>query len=182
MSKIKIKTFIPFLATLSVVIIDYITKMFIISNIMYKDIVNVVGDFLRVTFCYQTHFLLGSTFGSESSILKNVIFLVIYIAIILVIVYFYRSIKKERLFPRICFGLILGGIAGNFIDVVFGDIVFFGNIRLFFGNTVVWIDLAGIQTFNFADICTTIGIIMLVIYLISHKQSRIFKRKTMLLC
>ncbi len=175
----KYKKFIPILISAFIVIIDYITKLIISYNIIPGEFQSIFGDFLRITFQYNENFLFGLDFGIDNIIIEQSIYLAIYILLIGVIIFFYKLIRSDKLFPRILLGIVIAGMLGNFIDVILGDWVYFGQFRLFFGKIISWIKIANFPPINIADITISIGIIILIIYIIIKKQNEVFKTNTL---
>lgn len=180
LSKSKIKYLLPIIILIIIVLIDYLTKLLIINNIIYNEKVNIIGEFIKITFKYNNNIIFGLNFGLENTIIKFIINSIIYIILIIILIVFYNLIKKEKTFPRICFGMLLGGITGNIINIFFGDIIFFGKLNLFFGKIIDWISIeipnfTNLPLFNLSDTFITISTILLLIYIITHKQSDVFK-------
>lgn len=98
----------------------------------------------------------------------------------LIAIYFFRKdLELSRAGPQIIFGLIIGGILGNFVDrVVHGHVIDFIDVHLPFA-------LPGIGTrfpaFNFADAGISTGVALYFIYTFFviprlEKQERQIKR------
>ena len=70
--------------------------------------------------------------------------------------------KKYPRFPMICVALILSGAIGNLID------------RAFAGYVVDFIEFAFVNfaVFNVADVCVTVGTVMLIVYMLFFMNKR----------
>ena len=106
---------------------------------------------LRIVFSKNT----GAGFG----ILPDQTFLlaIISAAVMLIIIYFYHDLPKERL-PQILFALFLGGTIGNLIDRIFRQYV------IDFISFTFW------PAFNVADASISIAAVGLMIYYLRSKD------------
>jgi signal peptidase II len=128
-----------------IVFIDQITKYLIRKSLPPHEVVRILPG-LNIVHVSNT----GAAFGIFRGA-GNLFFVVI--SIIAVAVILYLLIKERRHF--LPYSLILGGAIGNLIDrITIGHVTDF--IDLYAGN-LHW------PAFNVADICLTIGIIMLFI-------------------
>lgn len=205
-----LKKILPWILTAVTIIIDQATKIAVVkfndaqsiannlnleSRITWlsKNPINVIGDWLRISLGYNDAAIFGSTLGLPGEYRQYILMCITAVAIGIIIL-FYTKIKTEKLFPRVCFGLIIGGAFGNFIDRIFGYMLYKGEFKLFFEKGVVdWID-AGIPldlyrnswvgnimpyhrwfTFNMADSFITVSILLLLIYIIVTRNSDMFK-------
>ncbi len=126
---------------LGLLILDQITKY-----LFFEKEVSLIGDILRIDFSRNT----GIAFG----MLQNYNWIWIFISIIAVVLV-WIMFKKYLL----CITLIEAGIMGNLIDRIF-----FGYVRDFIG-IYIW------PNFNVADACNTIGVLLLVYYLVKEDYS-----------
>ena len=84
------------------------------------------------------------------------------IAILLMFFVIYKYKKKTTRFFRVSLAAIAGGAIGNFIDrVVLGFVVDF-----------IEFDFVNFAVFNFADICVTVGAVLLFVYLLFIKEGK----------
>lgn len=133
--------------TLSVVILDYITKRAIIKYVEPHEVINIL-PFLRIVHIKNP----GAIFGLFSNLSNNVFIFISIIAIVLIILY---SIRLQRGLELFSLSLILGGAVGNLIDrITIGQVIDF--IDFFIGRWH-W------PAFNVADSALTIGIILFLI-------------------
>lgn len=191
------RRYIPFVFTLIAIIADQLTKAIIVrmndANDRFLELYNpekwirIIGDWLRIRLGYNNNMIFGLDIGIPENIKPFILILTTLIALV-VIIAIYTRIKQDRLFPRICFGLIIGGALGNLFDRLFGWIFFKGEWKLIFDKGVVdWIDFGipkgmfGLEngwrwyTFNIADSFITISIVLLIIYIIATKNDDFFK-------
>ena len=133
------------LITLSILIVDQITKQLITNYMALHQSIPLIRNFLHITYIQNT----GAGFG----ILKgsNTILIFISLTIIGIILYHFDKIIKEKQI-HIPIALILGGALGNLID------------RLFIHHVIDFIDFRIWPAFNVADSAITIGALWLMIY------------------
>lgn len=141
----------------------------------YGQSINVIGDFLRITFVENS----GMAFGFEVGIVQK-FFLTIFtfLAAIGLFYYLYKSQKRDFAL-RLGLALILAGALGNLIDRAFYGIIFdyapllYGRVVDFiqvefwdftlFGNTYeTW------PIFNVADSAVTIGVAIILLFHREH--------------
>ncbi|MFZ1083285.1 MAG: signal peptidase II [Candidatus Kryptoniota bacterium] len=166
--------------TLSVVIADQVTKLFVRGcqipflgiNIVGMPLYSsrsIIGNFLRFTYIENPGMAFGIDFGWKS-------FFAIFsiVASIAIFLYLYK-VRQESRIIRFSLALILGGAIGNLIDRVFYGPLFDG-MPLFHGRVVDFIDFdffnisfsgynfSRFPVFNLADASVTIGVVMLLIF------------------
>mgnify|MGYP001578110825 CR=1 FL=1 len=141
--------------SLSVFVLDQITKYIVYTNMRYHQSIQVIGDFFMITYTRNS--------GAAFSILSNVnssfrtpFFLSISIVTISLIIIFYKRIAVKGKWYQISFGFILGGAFGNLLDRIrWGNIVDFFDFGI---KNIRW------PVFNIADssICIGVGILFLL--------------------
>ena len=138
-------TFFGIAAT--VVIVDQLTKAWLVGQLSPGEVMNVVGDLVRLVFSQNS----GALFGLFRD--NAVIFGIVSLAVIgLIVAYHARS--ASSLYLSVALGLLLGGAVGNMTD------------RLRLGYVVDFVDI-GIgdfrwYTFNVADAAISTAIVMLI--------------------
>ncbi|MDW7680233.1 MAG: signal peptidase II [bacterium] len=140
--------------SLFIVLIDQLTKIAVLKNMHYLESVQILGDFLRLTFIKNP----GIAFGIE---VGNKLFFTIFAAIasLLILIYLFR-IKPEDFWSRFALASILGGAIGNLIDrILYQEVIDFIDIRI-----IHW------PVFNVADIAVTVGMVILIASVIFNKQ------------
>lgn len=133
------------------IVIDQISKI-LITNLLNDNVLVIIPKFLKFIYVENT----GAAFG----ILSGNIFILILISLGL-IYYIYEEIKRNKsskvVFP---YTLVLSGALGNLIDRIFrGYVVDFVSFTLFNKEMAV---------FNIADSYITIGVILLLYFLIKE--------------
>lgn len=128
-----------------VALLDQIIKFFIDKQVLFRE---VIPDLFNIHKVYN--------YGVAFSFLENKRYLILLFSFILI--YFLFNLRKDL--PKtkkydILFGVILGGILGNLID------------RVFRGYVIDYLETFILEIsfpiFNLADICITIGIILMVL-------------------
>jgi signal peptidase II len=132
----------------AVVIVDQLTKSWLVANVAPGGAIEIVGDWLRLIHGRNDGGLFG-LFGGSAAVLAIASLGVIG----LIVAYHARS--KPNVVLSIALGLLLGGAIGNLID------------RIRYGYVVDFVD-AGIgtlrfYTFNVADSAISIAILLLIL-------------------
>ena len=153
------------LITLAVLIAgDQITKF-----LAEKDEINitVIDKFFYLN--YATNSGAGFSFLADKPWGQTVFLIVTPIALVGFLGFYLFAFKKSYKWLACSITLIIAGTIGNFIDrVLNGRVVDFLSFQ--FGSYFF-------PTFNVADICLTVGVIMLIIHFIFLDESAIFKKK-----
>jgi signal peptidase II len=158
----------PFLLTLNIVVLDQMSKYFIVKHVPYRTIGAVFfGDFLRIIHARNPGiaFSLGRDLPDA---FRSVLFTVLPIIVLTALVVYYFRTEDFTPLQRWSVAGILGGGAGNLIDRIFRPqgVVDFLDVK-FFG-------LLGLDrwpTFNVADSSVVIcGILLTLSMLIPKKD------------
>ena len=156
---------------LIVLFLDQISKLWIKANYTAYVPHNVIGHYLRITFCENP----GIAFGISVGSFHIYITLLSYI-ITVGLIYFLIVEKNNHIVYVLSIAFILGGALGNIIDRTmmiispsnYGGVIDFIDVGLF-AHSYRW------YIFNVADSSVTIGIIFYLIYsyFIEQKQNSI---------
>jgi signal peptidase II len=148
-AKFELRDFVPVGIAALVVIIDQLTKLWILSNFVLYEQQNIIPGFFDLVYVTNTGAAFGFLAGSKSW-LRQVFFVGVSIVALAVIVYSYGHLKKQGRIFVYSLGLIGGGAIGNLID------------RLRFGSVVDFLDFyLGSHhwpAFNVADSAITSGV------------------------
>ena len=161
-----------------VVLFDQTTKMMVkgspwhwlpFQGMPYGHSQPLIDDIVRITYIENP----GIAFGINIPGFKVVFAVFSIVASVAILFYLKRNLYRLRISERIALALILGGAVGNLIDRVFYGVIYHEQ-SLFYGRVVDFIDF-GIHrnmfpVFNVADSCVTIGVTLLVLLLMRHKQ------------
>ena len=138
-----------------IVVLDQISKKVVSIYVNYGESISVLGNILRITYIKNP----GIAFGIQ---VGNKFFFTVFaiIASIIILIYLFR-LKPENFWARFALASILGGAIGNLIDrIVYSKVIDFIEIRV-----IRW------PVFNVADIAVTIGMILLISYVIFDNKS-----------
>lgn len=152
-----------FLFILAVVISDQLSKFIITRKVSLMTIKSVVPGFFNITYIRNRGAIFGFLSGSGSQFIYIVLTLASLTALSLVVYYFFRTPHSER-FMKISLSLILAGALGNLIDRIFrGYVVDFLD---FYIKKWHW------PSFNIADLCISIGAILLIYTFLVKKRTK----------
>ena len=148
----KKKLFLSILLIILLVFIDQLTKYIIIQNFDLHEEKSLIGDILVLTYIRNS----GAAWGSLSG--KTILLLVFtFIIFILLFRVYIRIWDNPRFKPvRICLLFVIGGAIGNMID----------RIRLNYVIDFIYFKFIKFPVFNFADICVTLSVILIVLLFI----------------
>lgn len=136
-------------------IIDQLSKIIITSTISEGTSIKVIGNFFSITNVYNT--------GAAFSILEGRITFLSILSIVILILLIKMSKDFEMNSRNVwAFGLLLGGIFGNF-----GDRIFLGMVRDFLQIKIFGYDF---PIFNIADMCIVSGVILLIFSIIKGED------------
>jgi signal peptidase II len=135
-----------------VLILDNVTKLWVVQNFTLYDQVPVIGDFFRLTYTHNR----GAAFGIDVGEHSRVFFLILSLVALGVLGVIYRSTPAADRTRIFALSLVAGGALGNIID------------RIRFERGVVDFLDFGIGTsrfpvFNVADTAVSIGACLLLI-------------------
>ncbi|WP_338838664.1 signal peptidase II [Kurthia gibsonii] len=145
-----------YLIALFVIVLDQVTKWFVVDNMELGQEVSVFDPYLSI----YSHRNRGAAWG----ILQDQFWLFAIITVVVVVIrphYSSRGHRRKRKpLLQASLMMLLGGAIGNFIDRVFrGEVVDFVSVLI-----------PGINyqfpIFNIADAALTLGVIMLIIYIL----------------
>lgn len=149
-----------FLLVLILVIADQVTKAIVVRNITLLGTERVIPGFFNLTYIRNRGAIFGFFSRSGSQPLYILLTLTSLVALSLVIYFFFKTPRSERLL-KTSLSLILGGALGNMAD------------RIFRGYVVDFLDfyIKGWHwpSFNVADSCITIGAFLLIFILLFKK-------------
>ena len=159
--KTELKFFYLFI--LFAVFVDQVSKYFIIEyfniypELLINDFLYEVNQYLNIVIVWNKGFAFGLFQNNIFSV--NILYIFLIGSVILVLIIYANKLNQKYYF--LIFGLIIGGALGNLID------------RILYGAVVDFIDLHYMNlhwyVFNIADICISIGCILLVLAEITKK-------------
>ena len=142
--------------------VDIITKWVIQNNLKFDgDSITLIPNFLFIKLSHN----LGASFGMGSSgeIGWRIFWVVISIVLSGVLIYvFAKYFSKFNKTQKIALALMIGGAIGNMVDRLF-----YWKALVGFDGVIDWIDFQfgtwHFATFNIADSCLVIGVIILIL-------------------
>ena len=134
--------------------LDLVTKLWIQNSLRLYEQIEVVGDYLRLTYIYNP----GAAFGIHVGQYSRVVFLVLtLVALVALIAMYWTTPASDRL-RLYSIALICGGALGNLIDRIRSPrgVVDFLDVGI---GSMRW------PVFNVADMAVTAGAVLLAISL-----------------
>ena len=145
----------PYLIAFFFFLLDFVSKQIIVHFLTLNESILVIKNFFYITYAKNS--------GAAWSILKDQRILLLIVSV-LVLYLINRYMNKENLskLEETIYGMIIGGILGNFFDrIIYSSVIDFLDFKIFGYNYPI---------FNLADTFIVIGIIMLII--VSIKKER----------
>ena len=164
--EISIKQLILYIITIIVgVLLDQYTKVLVASHLKLYERNVIINNFFNLTYIRNQ----GAAWGIMQGKM-NIFFVISIIAVFAIGYYFYNS-KPYQLFTRYGLILIFTGLIGNLIDRIY-----LGYVRDFLDFIIINYDF---PVFNVADICITVGVILIIfeIGLEEYKAWKLTKSK-----
>ena len=135
-----------------VIFLDQLSK-FLIGHFVKSNSILLIKKVLYLTYV--------KNYGVAFNMLNNKRFIIILFSVILLaLIYNYMKNFKDNKRNILAFGLVYGGIIGNFIDRVF-----LGYVRDFIDFKII-----NYPVFNIADSAIVIGIILLIIAILKKED------------
>ena len=153
--------FIYYAIALVIIAADQFTKWLVLQNMEIGERIPVFEPYLA----WLSHRNRGAAWGMLEG--QMWLFAIITIAVIIGILYYFHKHAKGQPLFQLSLMVILGGAIGNFID------------RMLYGEVVDFIDVLiplinyDFPIFNIADAALTIGVILMIIFVIyDEKQEK----------
>lgn len=152
MSKNKLKYIVFVLACIILVAIDQVTKSLALKYLYNKESVVLIDNVLELVYVENR----GAAFGILQN--KQILFSILTVIVLIYLLFLlYKTSLCKKNIPLIIFIiLIFSGAVGNFID----------RIRNKYVVDMIYFKPIDFPVFNFADICITIGCVLLIYTLI----------------
>lgn len=147
---------IYYLIAVFVIALDQITKILVVKNMELGESIQIIDNFLNIT----SHRNTGAAWGILAG--QMWFFYIITVIVVIGLVYYLQTMGKSHILLGTSLGLMLGGAIGNFIDrVVRKEVVDFVDTNIFGYDFPV---------FNVADSALTIGVILLMIFMLFEEK------------
>lgn len=135
-----------------VIVIDFLTKQWIVQSLVMHEIRPVIGDFFRLTYTHNP----GAAFGINIGEHSRLFFLGLSLVALTVLGLMYRSTPRSDTLRLTALALVCGGAIGNIIDRLRYEAGVVDFIDVGFGDARFWI-------FNVADSAVSIGAVLLLV-------------------
>jgi signal peptidase II len=149
--------------TIPVILLDQLTKAWIIAQMPLHEARPVIEGFFNIIHVRNP----GAAFGflaGASPLFRSIFFAAVTVAAILIILHYLRTSHGGELPAVGSLSLILAGAVGNLIDRIrFGEVVDFLDIHI---GAHHW------PAFNVADSAISTGAVILAIMLVGRRQER----------
>lgn len=147
-----------YLIALFVIVLDQLTKWRIVKTMDVGEEITIWDPYVSL----YSHRNGGAAWGMLQG--QFWLFAIITVVVIVGIIYYYHKEAKGQPLFQAALMMLLGGAIGNFIDRLFrGEVVDFVSVLI----PVINYDF---PIFNVADAALTLGVIMLVIYILFDMQ------------
>ena len=144
----------------TVILVDQITKALVLKHIPLYESIPIIPGFFSLTHVHNP----GGAFGFMArnvSPFRHWLFLIAAMIALGLILYFYHQTPKTHRTLGFSLALIFGGAVGNMIDrIQFAKVVDFLDVYV---ADLHW------PTFNIADSCVTVGVIIFIFHIVFKK-------------
>jgi signal peptidase II len=149
--------------TLPVILLDQLTKAWIIEALRLHEAYPVIGGFFNIVHVRNP----GAAFGflaGASPLFRSIFFVAVTLAAILLILHYLRTVRSDEFSLVGSLSLVLGGAVGNLIDRIrFGEVVDFLDVYI---GGYHW------PAFNVADAAISTGAFLLALLLFARRKER----------
>lgn len=129
-----------FIIAVVVIILDQVSKLIIVQNFSLHDSITIIENIFHLTYIRNY----GAAFGLLNN--QRLFFIIITLAIIVGLLFFYKQVQKEVIILQVAWGLGLGGAVGNLID------------RVRIGYVIDFLDFRVWPVFNLADSAIVVAV------------------------
>jgi signal peptidase II len=144
-----------------VILLDQLTKAWIIKTMRIHEVYSVVDGFFNVVHARNPGAAFGFLAGAPP-VFRSSFFIAVTAAAILLILHYLRKARVEELPLVLALALIIAGAVGNLIDRIrFGEVVDFLDVYV---GSYHW------PAFNVADSAITTGAILLAMILLRRQK------------
>jgi signal peptidase II len=161
---------LPLTLSAGIILLDQVAKIIVMHAVPKGRIIPVIGDFFRIIFVQNLAMAFSIGRGMAQGTQRVVFGFLPLIVIVLITLYYLFTRDEFTGFQKWCFGALIGGGLGNYVDRIFrpDGVVDFLDFK-FYG-------IFGLErwpTFNLADATVVVSIILLAIsFLIPAKRKQ----------
>src|SRR5208337_1239766 len=159
---------VPLILSAGIILVDQVAKLVVIRTIPRGTAVSVIGDFFRLIHVQNPAIAFSIGRGIQAGTRRPLFMLLPLIVIAVLFLYYIFTRDPLTRFQKWCFGALVGGGLGNYVDRIFrpDGVVDFLDFR-FYG-------LLGMErwpTFNLADATVVVaGILLFISFLLPSKK------------
>lgn len=146
-----------------VIALDQWTKWLIVKNMVYGERISILDPYFELL----SHRNRGAAWGMLQG--QMGLFTIITIIVIIAIIYYFHKEAKGKPMFQVGLMLLLGGAIGNFIDRIWRNEV------VDFVHVLIPIINYDFPIFNIADASLTIGVVIIILFIL--KEERAGKKK-----
>lgn len=144
------------------VLLDVLTKQWVVNTLGLYEIRPVLGDVFRLTYTHNP----GAAFGINIGEHSRLFFLALSLVALIVLVLMYRATSSRDVMRLVAVALVCGGAIGNIIDRLRYEAGVVDFIDIGIGELRFWI-------FNVADSAVSVGaVLLLVSFYLEEKRDR----------
>ncbi|MGI6207441.1 MAG: signal peptidase II [Anaerolineae bacterium] len=153
--------FLPWATVLAlaiVIILDRLTKMWVVENLPFETPVTVIKgleNIFTLTYIHNS----GAAFGLLPE--AATLFAIVKVVVVIALAVWYDRLPVQHFLVRLSIGMIQGGALGNLVD------------RLTTGYVVDFLHVHFWPIFNVADSAVSVGVVILAIYLLLEDQPEV---------
>ena len=152
--------FIYYGIALLIIVVDQWTKWLVLKNMELGERISVIDPYLG----WLSHRNRGAAWGMLEG--QMWLFAIITVAVIIGILYYFHKHAKGQPLFQLSLMVLLGGAIGNIIDrMLRGEVIDFVDVLI----PVVNYDF---PIFNVADAALTIGVVLMIIYIIYDEKQQ----------
>ncbi len=146
-----------------ILLLDVLTKQWIVATLVMYEIRPVFGEFFRLTYTHNP----GAAFGINIGEHSRLFFLALSLVALVVLGWMYRVTPRSDTLRLTALALVCGGAVGNILDRLRYEAGVVDFIDIGFGGYRFWI-------FNVADSAVSVGAVLLLIsfYLEERRDAR----------
>lgn len=135
-----------------VILLDVLTKQWIVDTLIMHEIRPVLGDFFRLTYTHNP----GAAFGINIGEHSRLFFLALSLVALGVLGWMYRVTPRRDILRLTALAMVCGGAVGNILDRLRYEAGVVDFIDVGFGTHRFWI-------FNLADSAVSVGAVLLLV-------------------
>ena len=157
------KYLVFFCIAIFVVLLDQVSKAFILSNLKLHESIDVINGLFNIVHVRNSGAAFGM-FADSSEAFRSIFFLGIGVLALSLIIYYIGQIKNGQTKLLVSLSLIFAGAIGNLIDRIrFGSVIDFIDIYI---STFHW------PAFNVADSAITVGAYLMLMEMFRRSKER----------